>query len=65
MLTSMRNMVTNRAIRPGTISTGMRNPMNEINVSIPVGKKTFKTKGPRALLKAILNPAKANVSLIP
>ena len=38
MFTSMRNMVTSRAILPGTMSTGMRNPINEIIVSIAVGR---------------------------
>ena len=63
MLTSMRNIVTNKAIRPGTLSTGMRNAMNEMKVSNPVGKKTFTRKGVRYLANFILNPVKAYVSL--
>ena len=38
MLTSMRNMVTRRAMRPGTLSAGIRNPMKEVIVSRPVGR---------------------------
>ena len=38
MLTSIRSIVTNKAIRPGTISTGMRNPMKEATVRIAVGR---------------------------
>ena len=45
MLTSMRNMVTSKAIRPGTISTGIKNPMNDAAVSRPVGRKVFKRNG--------------------
>ena len=38
MFTSIRNMVTNRAMRPGTISTGMRKPMKEAIVKRKVGR---------------------------
>ena len=38
MFTSMRNVVTKRAILPGTISTGITNPMNEAMVGRPVGR---------------------------
>ena len=38
ILTSVRKMVTNNAIRPGTISTGIRNPMNETTVRRVVGR---------------------------
>ena len=38
MFTSMRKMVTNNAMRPGTISTGITNPMKEMIVSSPVGR---------------------------
>ena len=41
MFTSMRNVVTKRAILPGTISTGITNPMNEASVSNPVGRYVF------------------------
>ena len=45
MLTSMRKIVTSKAIRPGTISTGIKNPMNDAAVSRPVGRKVFKRNG--------------------
>ena len=38
-------MVTSKAIRPGTISTGIKNPMNDPAVSRPVGRKVFKRNG--------------------
>ena len=38
MLTSMRKMVTSNAILPGTICTGMKNPMKEMRRSIMQGR---------------------------
>ena len=38
ILISMRNMVTSKAVRPGTLSTGIKNPMSEISVRNSVGK---------------------------
>ena len=45
MLTSMRKMVTSKAILPGTISTGIKKPINDAAVSRPVGRKVFKRNG--------------------
>ena len=36
-------MVTNKAIRPGTMFTGIMNPMNEMMVNIPLGPNVFST----------------------
>ena len=44
MLTSIRNIVTSNAIRPGTISTGITNPMKDMIVKRPVGKKVLVMK---------------------
>ena len=43
-------MVTNKAIRPGTISAGIRNPTNDAIVSKPVGRKVFIRNGVMLLL---------------
>ena len=45
IFTSMRNMVTSKAILPGTKSTGITNPMKDMIVSKPVGKKVFVKNG--------------------
>ena len=44
MLTSMRKIVTSNAVRPGILSTGIRNPMKDVTVNKPVGRKMFKRK---------------------
>ena len=41
MLTNMRKRVTMRAILPGTISTGIRNEMKDMMVSMRVGRRVF------------------------
>ena len=41
MFTNMRKRVTMRAILPGTISTGMRNEMKDMTVSMRVGRRVF------------------------
>ena len=38
IFTSIRNVVTSKAILPGTISAGMRKPMKEDRVRRPVGR---------------------------
>ena len=63
MLTSIRNVVTKRAIRPGTISTGIRNPMNEVRVRRYVGMKMLMRKGVRLLVMTKLKPLSEKVSL--
>ena len=45
MLTSMRKVVTSKAIRPGTMSGGIKNPINDATVNMPVGRKMFIIKG--------------------
>ena len=56
MFTSMRNIVTNKAIRPGTMSTGIKNPMNEATVSRPVGRYVFMRNGVGLLFKIAVKP---------
>ena len=41
MFTNMRKRVTMRAILPGTISTGIRNEMKDMTVSMRVGRRVF------------------------
>ena len=49
-------MVTSKAIRPGTISTGIKNPMNDAAVSRPVGRKVFKRNGLGLRFNIAVNP---------
>ena len=56
MFTSIRNIVTSKAIRPGTISTGITNPMKEITVSKPVGRYVLLKKGSECLFSTSLKP---------
>ena len=56
ILISIRNMVTNKAVRPGTISTGITNPMNEIRVRSSVGKYVSKKNGYGNLVREIAKP---------
>ena len=57
-------MVTNRAMRPGTISTGMRKPMKLAIVKRKVGKYMF-TKNRAGLLSRIMvNPLVEKVSFV-
>ena len=60
MFTSMRNMVTSNAMRPGTMSTGMTNPMKDIMVSRPLGKKVLVKKGFVFLFSDTVNPVTEN-----
>ena len=56
MLMSIKKVVTMRAILPGIISAGMRNPMKETVTRSAVGRYKFITKGFRDLCKFILKP---------
>ena len=64
MLTSMRNMVTSRAMRPGTRSIGIRKLMKEAIVSKTVGRYVFIMKGYDTLFMSSKNPVRENVSLV-
>ena len=50
MFTNMRKMVTSSAILPGTMCTGIKNPMNEMRISIMHGKYVLMIIGARHLL---------------
>ena len=56
MLTIMRKIVTSNAVRPGIMSTGIRNPMNDVIVSKPVGRKVFKRNRLGFLSNIAVNP---------
>ena len=52
----MRNMVTNNAMRPGTMSIGITNPIKDMIVSRPVGRYVLVKKGLGFLLRVIVKP---------
>ena len=60
MLTSMRKIVTSNAMRPGTMSTGMTNPIKDMMVSRPLGKQVLVKKGFVFLLSDTVNPVTEN-----
>ena len=56
IFSSVRKMVTNRAIRPGTISTGIKNPINEPRARKLVGRYVLVRYGVGLLFKVTVNP---------
>ena len=57
-------MVTNRAIRPGTLSIGIKNPINEAIVMRPVGRKVFIRKGVELLSNTAVKPLREIFSFL-
>ena len=64
MFTSIRNMVTNRAMRPGTISTGMRKPMKLAIVKRKVGRQMFTQNRAGLLSMMMVNPLVEKFSFV-
>ena len=57
--------MTNRAIRPGTMSTGIKNPINEAMVIRPVGRKVFIRNEVELLSNTAVNPLSEIFSCLP
>ena len=62
MFTSIRKVVTSKTILPGTLSTGIKNPMKDDRVRSAVGTYMFMKKGVGVLSKMRVNPLLEKVS---